>query len=216
MYDQDRKPGPFVLGRVQVQEVSLSLGNYVWVDNNNNGRTDGGEPPAPNGVIVELLDGSGASLNRQTQTQNGYYLFTGLNIGEYRVRLAASNFANGGLLQTYGHSTGVGQEGDPNSNGDQNDNGLDTTEPAVAGIMSAKVALGHDEPTGETPTASGTPGADGAGTSDQDSNLTVDFGVVPSTSMYSLGNFVGAGANNDGQIDIGTDRNPCLCPMAWY
>lgn len=212
MYDQDRKAGPFVIGRVQVQEVSLSLGNYVWVDNDNNGRADGSEPPVPNGVIVELLDGSGASLNRQTQTQNGYYLFTGLTIGEYRVRLAASNFANGGLLQTYGHSTGVGQESDPNSNGDQNDNGLDTTEPAVAGIMSAKIALGNEEPTGESPTASGIPGDDGAGTPDQDSNLTVDFGVVPSTSMYSLGNFVGADTNNDGQIDIDTDQKPAPVP----
>lgn len=212
MYDEDRKPGPFVTGRIQIQAVSLSVGNYVWIDNNNNGTVDSGEPPVANGVVVELLDGAGAALGQTTQTQNGFYHFTGLNIGEYRVRLAASNFGPGGLLQSYGHSTGVNQESDPNSNRDQNDNGLDTTEPAVAGIVSAKVALGQDEPIGETPTASGTPGADGASTPDQDSNLTLDFGVVPSTESYSLGNFVGADANNDGQIDIDTNQKPVPAP----
>lgn len=202
IYDQDGKPGPFVTGRVQIQSVSLSLGNYVWLDDNNNGKVDSGEQPAPNGVLVELLDGAGAPLNQTTQTANGFYRFTGLNIGEYRVRLAASNFTAGGLLQLYSHSTGANQEGDPNSDGDQNDNGLDATEPSVGGIMSAKITLTQAEPTGEVPTPSGVAGDDGAGTVDTDSNLTIDFGVAPSANFYSLGNFVGADANNDGQIDI--------------
>lgn len=212
IYDQDGKPGPFVTGRVQIQAVSLSLGNYVWLDNNNDGKVDSDEPPVPNGVLVELLDGAGAPLNQTTQTTNGFYRFTGLNIGEYRVRLAASNFAAGGLLQLYSHSTGVNQEGDPNSDGDQNDNGLDATEPSVGGIMSAKIMLTQAEPTGELPTASGTAGDDGAGTVDTDSNLTIDFGVAPSANFYSLGNFVGADANNDGQIDIDTTQKAVPVP----
>lgn len=212
IYDQDRKPGPFVTGRVQVQSVSLSIGNYVWLDNNNDGKVDTDEPPVPDGVLVELLDGAGASLSQTTQTANGFYRFTGLNIGEYRIRLAASNFAAGGLLQLYSHSTGANQEGDPNLDGDQNDNGLDSTEPSVGGIMSAKVTLTQAEPTGESPTASGIAGDDGTGTTDADSNLTIDFGVAPSANFYSLGNFVGADANNDGQIDIDTTQKAVPVP----
>ncbi|MEZ4862556.1 MAG: SdrD B-like domain-containing protein [Caldilineaceae bacterium] len=212
IYDKDRRPGPFETGRIKIQDVSLSLGNYVWIDSNNNGKVDDGEPPVPDGVLVELLDGSGASLDLAAPTRNGYYLFTGLDINEYRVRLAASNFKAGGYLENYGHSSGVGQENDPNSNGDQNDNGVDSTDPAVDGIVSPKIALGQDEPTGETPTASGVPGDDGAGTVDSDSNLTVDFGVTPPTNTYSLGNFVGADANADGQIDINAALQPVPVP----
>lgn len=212
IYDYKRNPGPFVTGRVQVQSVSLSIGNYVWLDNNNDGQVNADEPPVPDGVLVELLNGADASLNQTTQTANGFYRFTGLNIGEYRIRLAASNFAAGGLLQLYSHSTGVNQEGDPNLDGDQNDNGLDVTEPSVGGIMSGKVTLTQAEPTGELPTVSGIAGDDGAGTADADSNLTVDFGVAPSANFYSLGNFVGADANNDGQIDIDTTQKAVPVP----
>jgi len=206
VYDEDGRPGPFANGLVKVQDVSLSLGNYVWIDADNNGRYDGGEQPVPDGVVVELLDGAGASLNTSVQTQSGFYLFTGLNIGEYRVRLAASNFQASGLLVNYGHSTGFGQEGDPNSNGDQNDNGLDNSDPAIDGITSAKIALGQDEPTGEFPTLSGTAGDDGHGTADTDSNLTLDFGVVPPFNTYSIGNYVGYDDNADGQIDINNGK----------
>ncbi len=212
IFDNERNPGPFVTGRIQVQTVSLSVGNYVWIDENNDGRVDSGELPVPDGVVVELLSGAGSPLNKTTQTVNGYYRFTGLDIGEYRVRLAAGNFIPGGLLQKYGHSTGANQEGDPNLDGDQNDNGMDSTEPSVDGIVSGKFSLTQNEPLGELPTTSGNPGDDGAGTADLDSNLTVDFGVSPSSKLYSIGNFVGLDANNDGQIDLDSTQKPMPVP----
>lgn len=212
IYDYNKQPGPFVTGRIQVQTVSLSVGNYVWIDENNDGRVDSGELPVPDGVVVELLSGAGSPLNKTTQTVNGYYRFTGLDIGEYRVRLAAGNFIPGGLLQKYGHSTGANQEGDPNLDGDQNDNGMDSTEPSVDGIVSGKFSLTQNEPLGELPTTSGNPGDDGAGTADLDSNLTVDFGVSPSSKLYSIGNFVGLDANNDGQIDLDSTQKPMPVP----
>lgn len=212
IFDDRRNPGPFVTGRIQVQTVSLSLGNYVWIDDDNDGAVNGSEPPVPDGVVVELLSGAGSPLNKTVPTVNGYYRFDGLDIGEYRVRLAASNFATDGLLQQYSHSTGANQEGDPNLDVDQKDNGQDTTEPAVDGIVSAKLLLNQGEPTGELPTPSGTPGDDGAGTADADSNLTLDFGVVPSAKLFSLGNFVGADANNDGQIDVDNTQKPVPAP----
>lgn len=216
VYDEDSKPGPFADGLVKVQDVSLSLGNYLWIDSDNNGRHDAGEQPVLNGVVLELLDGAGAPLNVTTQTQNGFYLFTGLDVGEYRVRLAASNFKSGGLLLNYGHSTGFAQEGDPNSNADQNDNGLDSSDPAIDGITTAKIALGQNEPTGEFPTASGVAGSDGTGTIDQESNLTLDFGVVPPFNTYSIGNYVGIDNNitdvGDGQIDLDSSQNSVPAP----
>jgi hypothetical protein len=212
IYDRNKQPGPFVTGRIQVQTVSLSVGNYVWLDENNDGSTDSGDLPVPDGVVVELLSGVGSPLNKTTETVNGYYRFTGLDIGEYSVRLAASNFIPGGLLQKYGHSTGASQEGDPNLDGDQNDNGVDSTEPSVDGIVSGKFSLTQNEPLGEQPTASGNPGDDGAGTADLDSNLTVDFGVSPSSKLYSIGNFIGVDANNDGQIDLDSTQKPMPVP----
>ena len=212
IFDNERNPGPFIEGRIQVQTVSLSVGNYLWIDENNDGRVDSGELPVPDGVVVELLSGAGSSLNKTAQTVNGYYRFTGLDIGEYQVRLAASNFSASGLLQRYSHSTGANQEGDPNLDGDQNDNGLDATEPSVDGIVSAKFSLTQNEPLNEQPTVSGNPGDDGAGTADLDSNLTVDFGVSPSAKLYSIGNFVGLDANNDGQIDLDSTQKPMPVP----
>ncbi|MEZ4673542.1 MAG: SdrD B-like domain-containing protein [Caldilineaceae bacterium] len=213
MYDYDRNPGPWFGGLVNVQEVNLTLGNYVWIDADNNGIADVGESPVPDGVVVELLDGAGAALGQTVTTTNGYYLFKGLDNGEYQVRLAASNFGTEGLLANYSHSSGASQESDPNNNGDQNDNGLDTSDPAVDGITSPKIALIEgEEPTQELPTLSGNAGDDGNGTVDSHSNLTVDFGVVSPENTYSIGNFIGLDANNDGQIDLDRKGDPVGAP----
>jgi hypothetical protein len=209
MYDYDKNPGPWFGGLVNVQDVNLTLGNYVWVEDNNNGTVDEGESPVPDGVLLELLDGAGAALGQTATTINGFYLFKGLDNGEYRVRLAASNFAAGGLIANYSHSSGAAQEGDPNSDGDQNDNGLNASDPAVEGITSAKIALTEgNEPLSESPTLAGNAGDDGNGTTDSHSNLTVDFGVISPENTYSIGNFIGVDANNDGQIDLDDNGKP--------
>ena len=187
--------------------VTYSLGNYVWFDTNRNGLAEADEPPAPSGLLVELLNGAGVPTGRTTLTSNGFYLFSGLSAGDYRVRLAASNFAVGQPLADYTSSDGAGQEAEPNANGDQNDNGLDDREAAIDGISSRVITLGDGEPTGETPTASGTPGADGQGTPDANSNLTVDFGLMPipisgqDDTLVAIGNFVFLDLNNNGRFE---------------
>jgi uncharacterized repeat protein (TIGR01451 family) len=189
---------------------TYSLGNYVWIDANNSGHVDNGEGPVPDGVVVELLDGLGNPTGLTTVTSNGYYRFDDLPAGDYQVRLAASNFQGGGLLADYASSTGANQEASPNSNGDQNDNGVDAVDPSATGIVSATVTIGDGEPTLESPTASGIAGNDGAGTPDANSNLTVDFGVVPPTppETYSIGNYVWIDANNSGHVDNGEGPVP--------
>ncbi|MEM7125603.1 MAG: SdrD B-like domain-containing protein [Chloroflexota bacterium] len=183
-----------------VVRAAHSLGNYVWSDTNNNGIVDPNEGPVPDGVFIELLDEQGRPLNNTT-TANGFYIFGSLTEGNYRVRLAASNFAPGGRLANYTHSSGDGQEDDPNAGGDQNDNGLDTSDPVASGITSGLVILNSDEPTLETPTATGTSGDDGLGTEDSSSNLTVDFGVVPPATTVAIGNMVWHDEDNDGQYN---------------
>lgn len=183
-----------------------SIGNQVWVDdgagvsaNANNGKRDTGEAAVMDGVQIELRDNKGAIVQTATTT-NGFYLFSGLAAGDYQVCLTATNFTAKSLLLNYTASTG-GNETDANLNIDNNDNGTDTT---TAGICSNLVTLGDDEPTNESPTASGTAGADGAGTDDNRSNLTVDFGVVPpkaAPSSVSVGDLIWMDGDADGVRD---------------
>lgn len=183
-----------------------SIGNQVWVDdgagvssNANNGKRDAGEAPVMDGVQVELRDNTGKVL-QTASTANGFYLFSGLAAGDYQVCLTAANFTAKSLLLGYTASTN-GNETDANLNVDNNDNGSDTT---ASGLCSSLVTLADDEPTKEAPTASGIAGDDGAGTEDNRSNLSVDFGVVPpkvAPSSVSVGDLIWTDGDADGVRD---------------
>ena len=168
-----------------------SLGNRVWFDADNDGLRGGAELGVPN-AVVNLLDGVGALLTSTTTDADGYYRFDNLSAGNYIVEIAASNFQAAGPLVGYSSSTGAGQEASPNTNGDDNDNGLDV--PVAGAVRSAMVALGPGdvEPVGEGDLGPGDPGA-----VDARSNLTVDFGFI-TAPLFSLGNRVWFDANNDG------------------
>ena len=151
-----------------------SLGNRVWIDANNNGLADVGESAVPANVKLELKDNGGAVLNTTTTDANGRYLFSGLAVGSYQVCVTADNFSSGGVLQDYTASNG-GDVADANTDVDGDDNGdNDTTK----GLCSNLVVLNEAEPVLEA-TVTGDDGNDGQGTADANSNLTVDFGVVP-------------------------------------
>ncbi|MBK9255211.1 MAG: carboxypeptidase regulatory-like domain-containing protein [Saprospiraceae bacterium] len=62
-----------------------SIGDFVWHDINGNGKQDIGEPGIPN-VTVRLFSGGGVELQNQLTNQDGKYLFTNLNPGQYYVR----------------------------------------------------------------------------------------------------------------------------------
>lgn len=162
----------------------LSLGNRVFLDGNNDGVQNGAESGI-DGVTLQLLTASGAIYDSDPDTpgvqgltvttaNGGYYRFDNLLPGSYIVEVLPSNF--GGALENYGSSTGAGQEADPDSNGDTNDNGLDTPTSAGA-IRSGVVTLSDSEPTGEAePGAYGAGSTTGTAAADDLSNLTVDFG----------------------------------------
>ncbi len=63
-----------------IDVVSLvSIGDYVWMDNNRDGQQGPAatEPPVP-GVKVELFDSSGTSIGTTTTDANGFYSFVDL------------------------------------------------------------------------------------------------------------------------------------------
>ena len=187
-----------------------SIGNYIWLDSNNNGRADVNEDPVPNGVVLSLLYANGTSAGKTALTSNGYYLFNNLSAGQYRVQILAGNFITpNGKLADYTHSTGLYQEVDPNLNRDQVDHGLDDTEPRSKGIKSGIIDIGDNEPLLEKPTSDGVPGSGTVNRPDEHGNLTLDFGVAPIiTPTVSLGNQVWYDADGDGFVDpleIGID-----------
>ncbi len=61
-----------------------SLGNYVFVDVNQNGIQDG-DDYGLDGVTVILVDGAGSVVSQTTTTNGGFYEFTGLIAGDYKV-----------------------------------------------------------------------------------------------------------------------------------
>ncbi|RRR71813.1 MAG: hypothetical protein EI684_10980 [Candidatus Viridilinea halotolerans] len=172
---------------IQVQPT-YSLGNRVWRDDNNDGLRDASEPGLAN-VVVRLLNATGVPVTDTngleiTTTTNisGYYRFDNLIAGDYIVEVVSGNFAVGQPLEGLFSSTGLGQEADPNLNGDNNDNGIISTTPAVTGIRSGIISLGdgvggENEPTTELDIASPNPAGEAP---NERSNLTVDFGFVRS------------------------------------
>ena len=69
------------------QQETATLGDRVWLDINQNGQQDDGEPGVP-GITVELYpcgDTDGSPIATLVTDDNGAYLFTGLEPGTYTV-----------------------------------------------------------------------------------------------------------------------------------
>lgn len=159
----------------------LSLGNLVWLDVNNNGLVDSGEPGLA-GVTVRLLAANGSTvLSTTTTNTSGNYLFSSLPAGTYIVEVDRTSSAVTGYLS----STDIASSATPDNDVNNDDNGIAVTPAAV---RSAPVTL----------SALGEPVTDGD--SDPNSNLTVDFGFV---RALSVGNLVWADVNNNGLVDPG-------------
>ena len=170
----------------------LELGNTVFFDDNNNGVQDPDEGVAE-GVAIELVDAAGNVVATDMTDENGFYLFTGIAPGTYRVHIPASEFAPGAPLEGYHGSTGDGVSSDPNDDVDGNSDGIVAGPAAANGLSSGPVVLAAGgEPTGEVD-------ASPTGTPDADSNLTVDFGVY----SLSIGNLVFFDDDNNGIQDEG-------------
>lgn len=60
------------------------IGNYVWVDSNNDGVQQSTEPPAP-GILVSLIDAGGNVVAVAVTDGNGSYLFPNVAPGTYSM-----------------------------------------------------------------------------------------------------------------------------------
>jgi hypothetical protein len=63
----------------------FALGDYVWLDANEDGIQNDPTNAVAAGLLVTLLDGNGNVLTTTMTTANGYYSFTNLLAGEYIV-----------------------------------------------------------------------------------------------------------------------------------
>jgi uncharacterized repeat protein (TIGR01451 family)/LPXTG-motif cell wall-anchored protein len=184
---------------------SLSLGNRLWFDSGagageaDNGRFDAGEEPVA-GALVELLDAAGGPVlgadGRPVTTRTdgaGFYRFDGLSAGDYRVRVAAANFADDAPLDGWFSSSPTSADAAVNNS----DKGENAPAPAATGIVSGVVSLTAANPAGDLDADATGAGAHGPN-GDAADLLTVDFGF---TRAYAIGDRVWFDEDGDGRQD---------------
>ncbi len=178
---------------------AVSLGNLVWVDADNNGVVNGAEAGL-DGVAVRLYTSTGTLITSTTTAGGGLYLFTGLSAGAYYVEITApagycsSTGTAGSATGPYEGTPGT-QPPDPDNDVNNDDNGYHTAGCGSI-IRTAPVTLAA----GAEPTTDGD--------ADANSNLTVDFGLIP---IVSLGNLVWNDSDNNGLVngsEAGVDGVP--------
>jgi hypothetical protein len=178
---------------------TLTLGDRVYVDANNNGQFDAGE--GKNGVALTLFADTnnngvldiGTDVQLLTTTTAGAgaaigsYTFANLSAGNYIVRVDASNFAGGGALAGT-HSIFGGL--DPDNDTDNDDNGLGG---AAGAVSSNAISLAYGTETQ----------SDGGAIPKNDVNNTLDFGFV--VNVAPVANPDSVGATEDTQAQYSTE-----------
>ena len=155
-------------GLILLRPDKVSLGNLVWLDYNNSGKVDAGEPGI-DGVTVRLyVENNPVAQATQLTAGGGFYLFTNLDPGNYVVEIVRPAFdyidPTDGLSKKCCLSSnllGFEPASDPDNDVDNDDNG---TESGAGLTISLAVTLA----VGAEPITDGD--------TDANSNLTVDFG----------------------------------------
>ena len=181
----------------------LSAGNLVFRDADGDSRFDSGEGVA--GVVVEAwlagtTPGQGTPAASVTTDADGTWLMGGLTAGAYVLHVPARNFAAGGPLSGMVSLPGAG--GDDAVDDGRDENGVDGTAPAVAGVSSVPVLLQFGTEPGGGSGENGFRSAIDDGW-DDDADLTIDFGFAPAFIPMALGNRVWIEADGDGVFDAG-------------
>ena len=186
----------------------VSVGSTVFVDNNDNGQQDAGEPGIE-GVAVMVFsvgpdgiaeNGDDELVGEDVTDGNGDYFVDGLLPGDYYVRVSPD-------AEFPVSSTDIGSTDDPNNDTDGDDNGFQP-DGSGADVWSGVVTLlGDDEPTGEPGS-----GGDQDAADDDNGNMTVDFGFVP---QLSIGSTIFADNNNNGIQEPEDDGIPGVTVMVF-
>lgn len=157
---------------------TLALGDQVWLETDNDGlfEPQNGEVGIDGVELSLYVDSNNDGLpnagehvaSTTTFTTSGFagrYRFSNLPPGNYLVVVDASNFTGGGALSGLVSASGNDPAPDPDNDANGDDNG---TNGDGAIVFARPLTLASPEPTSE----------DG----DNTTNLTVDFGFVPSAS----------------------------------
>ena len=172
-----------------LQVHTMSIGNLVFEDSNNNGLKDSGEPGVANATVQlfatgddNAIGGSGTAADTQvgsnfTTDTTGAYLFSSLPAGNFYVKVTppADYLFTGGTASTADNNI---------------DNNNDGAQPGGSGtpLFSPVINLsGGAESTID-------------GDLDPDTNLTVDFGLW---SSVAVGTFIFLDINGDGHRNEG-------------
>ncbi|WP_395751928.1 putative Ig domain-containing protein [Prosthecobacter sp.] len=174
---------------VTLQVHTLSIGNLVFEDSNNNGVKDTSEPGVASATVQlftpgddNAIGGSGTAADTQvgsslTTDGTGAYLFNSLPAGKYYIKVTPPS--------DYLFTGGTADTSDDNI-----DNNNDGAQPGGSGkpLFSPIVTL------------SGGAESITDGDSDPDTNLTVDFGLW---SSVGVGNMIFLDINGDGHRNEG-------------
>jgi hypothetical protein len=171
-----------------------AVGNRTWIDANNNGIQDDGEPGVS--TTVRLFRAGPGDLLTQVGTDiqsdaTGYYCFDSLPAGNYVIE----------AVTPPGHASSTPDAADPNADADdRDDNG--TFPSANGGVRSGVVTIGPgaSEPLSEPDAGPAGSGCTGSTLADAYKNETVDFGFFPA---LTLGNLIFLDVNNNGIRDSG-------------
>jgi len=96
-------------------DACAELGNYVWVDTDNDGIQDSDEEGLE-GVTVNLKDENGVVIATTTTDENGFYLFSGLAPGTYSVQFVLPADYEWTVLNAGGNDA-IDSDADPAMNG---------------------------------------------------------------------------------------------------
>ncbi|MCB0690437.1 MAG: carboxypeptidase regulatory-like domain-containing protein [Saprospiraceae bacterium] len=104
------------MGDIEVfcKPAPIEVGDYVWIDTNNNGIQDPGEEPIV-GVSISIYDAAGTLVGQTTTDAHGYYYFTDLNF-ETQYYIVVDDSMGG--FEYNGQNLVLTT---PNVNGNQND-----------------------------------------------------------------------------------------------
>ncbi|GAA2835678.1 LPXTG-motif cell wall-anchored protein [Leucobacter komagatae] len=155
---------------------SYAIGDYTWIDENNNGVQDEGEEILP-GVTVELIK-DGKVIDSKVTDKNGLYRFDDLPAGEYQVKFTLTKEQQKEFRfteQTAGSDDALDSNANPET-------GLTTT--IVLGDSNKN--LTKDPKFGELKATEGI-------------DPTWDAGVIRKT--YAIGDYTWIDANRDGIQD---------------
>jgi uncharacterized repeat protein (TIGR01451 family) len=122
-----------------------SIGDYIWKDTNNNGKQDE-IATGVKGIQVELYKASGnvttgTAIAKDTTDATGKYLFTGLPLGNYIIKILKTSIPTGCILSDSTNKGADDKDSDFKSNGLSPVVSIDPTDPLLKDNLTIDAAL---------------------------------------------------------------------------